>query len=69
MRITKGMFPIGDIFLFHLIYKVCFVSVILSVMIKVKGNVIIIEHIYKIGIETIFTITVQIISDCTTKEF
>ena len=54
------MFPISDIFLFHLIYKVRCLSVIESVMINVKGNVVIIEHLHKIGIETIFTITVEI---------
>ena len=53
------MFPISDIFLFHVTYKACYLSVIKSVVIKVKGNVLIIEHLHKIGIETIFTITVQ----------
>lgn len=50
----------NDLFPFQVIYKVGDFSVILSVMIEVKGNIIITEHLHKIGIKTIFTITVKI---------
>ena len=50
----------GNIFLLHVIYKMRDLRIILIVMIKVKRNIVIIEHLYKIGIKTSFTITMKI---------
>ena len=36
-------------------------------MIKFKGNVIIIEHLHKVGKETVFT-SIDITNDCTARE-
>ena len=56
------MFPVGDIFLLHVIYKMEDLSYHLKiVMIKIKRNIsVIIEHLYKIGIKTGFIITMKV---------
>ena len=46
----------GNIFLLHVIYKMHDPRTIYIVMINVKRNIVIIEHLYKIGIKTSFTI-------------
>ncbi len=58
--IAKVMFPVGNIFLLHVIYKMQDLCIIWIVMIKIKRNIVIIEHLYKIGIKTSFTITMEI---------
>ena len=54
------MFPVGDVFLLRVIYKMQDLRIILILIIKIKSNIVIIEHHYKIGIKTSFTITMKI---------
>ena len=58
--IAKGMFPVGNIFLLHVIYKMQDLCTISIVMIKIERNIVIIEHLYMISIKTSFTITMKI---------